>query len=234
MGNQSSSEGGGRTFGRSGNSLGLSRSELEKRCRPSGWVDRGSWHLTPKNIVVTSRKWFWTNHLAPFPWETNQKPQNQTELGNEAIDIGRLLKMMMMALCVFECCCDSGTNFLVSSACLLDFPAVFFHPSYIQFKQKVCTIIASGMTRRFANWSEMVNWRQDRKDVKIEPRIAIKSAPFASCTTRKPMSPSAVEPIFVRNVICKWNPKRTRWPVVPFAIPPKSAFRLPNNSLKNN
>lgn len=39
MGNQSSSEGGhSRSFGRSGNSLGLSRSELEKRCKPSGYV----------------------------------------------------------------------------------------------------------------------------------------------------------------------------------------------------
>lgn len=37
MGNQSSSEG-GRPFGRCGNSLGLSRSELEKRCKPSGYV----------------------------------------------------------------------------------------------------------------------------------------------------------------------------------------------------
>jgi hypothetical protein len=43
MGNQSSSEGGGRTFGRSGNSLGLSRSELEKRCRPSGLYDSCKW-----------------------------------------------------------------------------------------------------------------------------------------------------------------------------------------------
>jgi len=43
MGNQSSSEGGSRTFGRSGNSLGLSRSELEKRCRPSGLYSNCKW-----------------------------------------------------------------------------------------------------------------------------------------------------------------------------------------------
>ncbi|CAJ1953490.1 unnamed protein product [Cylindrotheca closterium] len=41
MGNQSSSE--GRTFGRSGNSLGLSRSELEKRCQPSGLYNNCKW-----------------------------------------------------------------------------------------------------------------------------------------------------------------------------------------------
>ena len=60
MGNQSSSE--GRTFGRSGNSLGLSRSELEKRCQPSGWVNHAvrSW-------IQVSKIWIWRHDWGSRP-----------------------------------------------------------------------------------------------------------------------------------------------------------------------
>eukprot|EP00980_Cylindrotheca_fusiformis_P021205 scaffold8150_cov118-Cylindrotheca_fusiformis.AAC.14 len=52
MGNQSSSEGGGghpRSFGRTGNALGLSRSELEKRCKPSGQSNKAISDIVTEN-----------------------------------------------------------------------------------------------------------------------------------------------------------------------------------------